>query len=39
MKLIIFDLDGVLVSTKELHFDSLNESLEKIDKNYQRIEN
>lgn len=26
-KLIIFDLDGVLVSTKKLHFDALNEAL------------
>lgn len=34
MKLIIFDLDGVLVSTKEIHFDSLNDSLAKIDKKY-----
>jgi HAD superfamily hydrolase (TIGR01509 family) len=27
VKLIIFDLDGVLVDTKEIHYDSLNESL------------
>ncbi len=27
IKLIIFDLDGVLVDTKNLHFDSLNEAL------------
>ena len=26
-KLIIFDLDGVLVDTKEIHYDSLNEAL------------
>jgi HAD superfamily hydrolase (TIGR01509 family) len=29
IKLIIFDLDGVLVETKELHYSSLNESLEQ----------
>ena len=33
-KLVIFDLDGVLVSTKELHFKALNKALEKIDKKY-----
>jgi beta-phosphoglucomutase-like phosphatase (HAD superfamily) len=27
IKLIIFDLDGVLVHTKEIHYSSLNESL------------
>lgn len=27
IKLICFDLDGVLVSTKELHFEALNEAL------------
>jgi hypothetical protein len=27
VKLIIFDLDGVLVDTKEIHYESLNESL------------
>lgn len=27
-KLIIFDLDGVLVEAKEIHFDSLNLALE-----------
>jgi HAD superfamily hydrolase (TIGR01509 family) len=29
-KLIIFDLDGVLVEAKEIHFDSLNLALENI---------
>lgn len=29
-KLIIFDLDGVLIQTKKYHFDSLNLSLSKI---------
>ena len=32
-KLIIFDLDGVLVEAKKIHFDALNMSLEEIDKN------
>jgi HAD superfamily hydrolase (TIGR01509 family) len=27
IKLIIFDLDGVLVNTKEIHYDSLNDAL------------
>jgi beta-phosphoglucomutase-like phosphatase (HAD superfamily) len=27
MKLIIFDLDGVLVEAKNIHFDALNEAL------------
>ena len=31
MKLIIFDLDGVLVKAKEMHFKALNEALENID--------
>lgn len=30
-KLLLFDLDGVLVSTKELHFEAFNESLKKND--------
>jgi len=34
MKLIIFDLDGVLVETKEMHYDSLNDALSKIDSKY-----
>lgn len=34
VKLIIFDLDGVLVQTKQLHFDSLNDSLREIDEKY-----
>ena len=29
IKLIIFDLDGVLVDTKKIHFDALNLALEK----------
>tara|TARA_R110002167_G_scaffold156460_2_gene351214 strand:+ start:3572 stop:4930 length:1359 start_codon:yes stop_codon:yes gene_type:complete len=31
MKLIIFDLDGVLVKAKKMHFKALNEALENID--------
>jgi len=34
VKLIIFDLDGVLVDTKQLHYDSLNSSLKEIDEKY-----
>lgn len=30
-KLIIFDLDGVLIDSRELHFDALNEALKEID--------
>jgi len=29
IKTILFDLDGVLVSTKKIHFDALNEALDK----------
>jgi len=34
VKLIVFDLDGVLVTTKELHYYSLNKALESIDEKY-----
>ena len=34
IKAIIFDLDGVLVETKKIHFDALNKAIEKHDKNY-----
>ena len=34
IKLIVFDLDGVLVDAKELHYQALNRALEKIDKKY-----
>lgn len=30
IKLIIFDLDGVLVDSKEIHFDSLNNAIERV---------
>lgn len=35
IKLIIFDLDGVLVSTKDLHYISLNKALSNIDNKYE----
>ncbi len=34
IKLIIFDLDGVLVDAKEIHYESLNKALETIDNTY-----
>jgi beta-phosphoglucomutase-like phosphatase (HAD superfamily) len=34
IKLIIFDLDGVLVETKKLHFDALNRALKEVDSKY-----
>lgn len=34
IKLIIFDLDGVLVDAKELHYEALNQALESIDPRY-----
>ena len=34
MKLIIFDLDGVLVEAKEIHYTSLNEALASIGNQY-----
>lgn len=33
-KLIIFDLDGVLVNAKHLHFESLNEALKLVDSKF-----
>ena len=33
IKLVIFDLDGVLYESKEFHFDSLNQALSEVDKN------
>jgi beta-phosphoglucomutase-like phosphatase (HAD superfamily) len=35
IKLIIFDLDGVLVNSKELHYEALNKALWSIDPDYQ----
>ena len=34
IKLIIFDLDGVLIDSRDLHFDALNNALKIIDKNF-----
>lgn len=34
VKLIIFDLDGVLVNSRPLHYDALNAALADINKNY-----
>ena len=34
IKLIIFDLDGVLVETKKLHYEALNIALSEIDSKY-----
>ena len=33
-KLIIFDLDGVLVEAKQIHYDTLNQALREIDVKY-----
>jgi len=33
-KLIIFDLDGVLVEAKKIHYDTLNQALKEIDEKY-----
>ncbi len=35
IKLIIFDLDGVLVETKQLHYEALNKALRCIDSKYE----
>ena len=34
MKLVIFDLDGVLVEAKEIHYNALNEALRKLSPKY-----
>ena len=34
IKLVIFDLDGVLYESKEFHFDALNIALEEVDEIY-----
>ncbi len=34
IKLVVFDLDGVLVDAKEIHYKALNLALESIDKKY-----
>jgi beta-phosphoglucomutase-like phosphatase (HAD superfamily)/dTDP-glucose pyrophosphorylase len=33
-KLVIFDLDGVLIDSRELHYDALNDALRKINEQY-----
>jgi HAD superfamily hydrolase (TIGR01509 family) len=33
-KLIVFDLDGVLVEAKEIHYNTLNQALKEIDEKY-----
>ena len=32
VKLIIFDMDGVLVEAKQIHFNTLNQALKEIEK-------
>lgn len=34
IKLIIFDLDGVLIDAKKIHYDTLNQALSEIDNKY-----
>ena len=34
IKLIIFDLDGVLVNARELHYEALNKALDTIDNKF-----
>ena len=34
IKLVIFDLDGVLVDARELHYNALNKALGSIDEKY-----
>jgi HAD superfamily hydrolase (TIGR01509 family) len=33
-KLVIFDLDGVLIDSRELHYEALNQALAKVDSKY-----
>lgn len=33
-KLVIFDLDGVLIDSRELHYDALNDALRKVGEKY-----
>ena len=33
-KLCIFDLDGVILDSRELHYDALNEALRKVGNEY-----
>ena len=34
IKLVIFDLDGVLVDAREMHYDALNSALARFSKSY-----
>ena len=34
IQLIIFDLDGVLVDARELHYEALNKALRALDEKY-----
>ena len=34
MKLIIFDLDGVLVEARDIHYEALNRALSEVDEKY-----
>ena len=34
IKLVIFDLDGVLVDARELHYEALNLALSSVDEKY-----
>ena len=34
IRLVIFDLDGVLVDARELHYNALNKALSSIDEKY-----
>lgn len=34
IELVIFDLDGVLIDSRDLHFHALNKALEQVDKKY-----
>ena len=34
LKVVIFDLDGVLIDSKDLHYKALNYALEEIDYKY-----
>ena len=34
IKLVIFDLDGVLYDSKEYHFNALNDALAEVDEKY-----
>ena len=38
IKLIIFDLDGVLVDIKKIHFESLNQALREVGEEFVILE-